>query len=58
IDYTLIPRAIQHGIKISINPDAHSLSGMEVVRFGVSIARKGGLSPEYCFNAQLLNTLI
>lgn len=58
IDYTLIPKAIQHGIKISINPDAHSLFGMEVVRFGVAIARKGGLSPEHCFNAQLLNTLI
>jgi DNA polymerase (family 10) len=58
IDYTLIPKAIQRGIKISINPDAHSLSGMEVVKYGLAIARKGGLSPEYCFNAQPLNMLI
>lgn len=58
IDYTLIPKAIQHGIKISINPDAHSLSGMEVVRYGLAIARKGGLSPEFCFNAQPLNKLL
>ncbi|MEO0007273.1 MAG: hypothetical protein RJA20_1469 [Bacteroidota bacterium] len=58
IDYTLIPRAVSHGIKISINPDAHSLSGMDVVKYGLSIARKGGLSPEYCFNAQPLNMLI
>jgi len=58
IDYTLIPKAVSHGIKISINPDAHSLSGMDVVKYGLSIARKGGLSPEYCFNAQPLNMLI
>lgn len=58
IDYTLIPKAIAHGIKISINPDAHSLSGLEVVKYGLAIARKGGLSPEFCFNAQPLNKLI
>lgn len=58
IDYSLIPKAVSHGIKISINPDAHSLSGMDVVKYGLSIARKGGLSPEYCFNAQPLNMLI
>lgn len=58
IDYTLIPQAIAHGIKISINPDAHSLSGLEVVKYGLAIARKGGLSPEFCFNAQPLNKLL
>ncbi len=55
LDYTLIPKAVEHGIKISINPDAHSLSGMEVVKYGLAVARKGGLSPEHCFNAQILN---
>lgn len=54
LDYTLIPKAVEHGIKISINPDAHSLSGMEVVKYGLAVARKGGLSPEHCFNAQIL----
>lgn len=53
IDYTLIPKAVKHGIKISINPDAHSISGMDVVKYGVALARKGGLSPEYCYNSQL-----
>jgi len=55
LDYTLIPGAVKHGIKISINPDAHSLSGMEVVKYGLAVARKGGLSPANCFNAQFLN---
>ncbi|MBP6811784.1 MAG: PHP domain-containing protein [Saprospiraceae bacterium] len=53
IDYTLIPKALSYGIPISINPDAHSISGLEVVRYGLSIARKGGLTKEMCFNAKM-----
>ena len=53
IDYTLIPQAMAHGIPISINPDAHSLSGFEVVRYGLAVARKGGLTADACWNAQL-----
>jgi DNA polymerase (family 10) len=53
IDYTLIPKALSHGIPISINPDAHSLNGLEVVKYGLSIARKGGLSREGCYNARM-----
>jgi DNA polymerase (family 10) len=51
IDWTLIPKALQHGIKISINPDAHSLDGLEHVRYGLQVARKGGLTAAACFNA-------
>ena len=51
IDYTLIPRATALGIPISINPDAHSLEGLEHVRYGLQIARKGGLTADNCFNA-------
>jgi hypothetical protein len=29
----------------SINPDAHSTSEIDLVRWGVSIARKGGIPP-------------
>lgn len=53
IDYTLIPRAVELGIPISINPDAHSLDGLEHVRYGLQIARKGGLTAAACFNAHL-----
>lgn len=53
IDYTLIPRATALGIPISINPDAHSLDGLEHVRFGVQAARKGALTPAQCFNARM-----
>lgn len=53
IDYTLIPRATALGIPISINPDAHSLDGLEHVRYGLQTARKGGLTAAQCFNAQM-----
>ena len=53
IDYTLIPRALAMGIKISINPDAHSLDGLEHVKYGLQTARKGGLTAAACFNAHL-----
>lgn len=53
IDHTLIPQALARGIKISINPDAHSLDGLEHVRYGLQIARKGGLTASSCLNAYL-----
>jgi DNA polymerase (family X) len=46
IDWTLIGQAIERGIKISINPDAHSMEGIEHVRYGLQIARKGGMRAE------------
>lgn len=49
IDYTLIPKALALGIKISINPDAHSMQGIHDIRYGVMAARKGGLTKEMGF---------
>ncbi len=51
IDWTLIPRALAYGIKISINPDAHSKDGILHTKYGVMVARKGGLTAEGCLNA-------
>ncbi len=50
IDYTWIPYALEKGVKIAIDPDAHSLDGVSDVRFGVLAARKGGLTKEMCIN--------
>lgn len=58
IDYTLIPEAIQRGVRIAINPDAHSKEGLKDVRFGLSIARKGGLAPKWCLNCQDADALL
>ncbi|MDO8365987.1 MAG: PHP domain-containing protein [Saprospiraceae bacterium] len=53
LDWTLIPRALAHGVLISINPDAHSKDGILHTRYGVMVARKGGLMEAGCLNAEL-----
>jgi DNA polymerase (family 10) len=51
LDWSLIPKALAMGIRISINPDAHSKDGILHTRYGVMVARKAGLTPAGCLNA-------
>jgi DNA polymerase (family X) len=51
LDWSWIPYAIEKGVKISINPDAHSCSGIQDIRYGVLVANKGMLTKENCLNA-------
>ena len=55
LDWSLIPKALAMGIRISINQDAHSKDGILHTRYGVMVARKGGLTPAGCLNALELN---
>jgi DNA polymerase (family X) len=41
VDYTLIPEIERHNVKLSINPDAHSVDGIDMVYYGSIAARKG-----------------
>lgn len=41
IDWRYMRMAKEHGVLISINPDAHSIAGLHDVSYGVGIARKG-----------------
>eukprot|EP01133_Synstelium_polycarpum_P017661 gene17661-21058_t len=43
--------ALEKGVLLSINPDAHRTEGFYDMRFGVLIGRKGGLTKEQCLNA-------
>jgi len=43
-------RAVEMGIKLSINTDAHSASDMNLLHFGVATARRGWVSPEAVVN--------
>ncbi|MBL7816089.1 MAG: DNA polymerase/3'-5' exonuclease PolX [Saprospiraceae bacterium] len=54
LDWTWIPYARERGVLISINPDAHSTTGISDIRYGVLTARKGGLDTEGCLNARTL----
>jgi DNA polymerase (family 10) len=44
IDWRWIKTAIQHNVLISINPDAHALSGFDDIKYGVLVAQKAGLT--------------
>ncbi|HEY5777442.1 MAG TPA: DNA polymerase/3'-5' exonuclease PolX [Terrimicrobiaceae bacterium] len=44
MDWRWWPLAKEKGVKCAINPDAHSVSGLQDVIFGVGAARKGWLS--------------
>lgn len=51
MDWRWIHRAMAKDVLISINPDAHSIGGLDDTAYGVMSARKGGLTPSYCLNA-------
>ncbi len=52
MDWRLLHKARDKGIKIPINPDAHTLAGIDDMRYGIGIARKGWLR-----STDVLNTL-
>jgi len=43
LDWRWLKYAKDHGVRISINPDAHNLQGLQDIFIGVGIARKGWL---------------
>lgn len=46
MDWRWIGYALDKGVLISIDPDAHSINGYNDIRFGVLAARKAGLTPD------------
>jgi DNA polymerase (family X) len=51
LDWTWIPYALDKGVWISINPDAHAKDGIKDIHYGVLAARKGSLTKQNCLNA-------
>lgn len=51
LDWRWISYAKDMGVKICINPDAHSLDGIDDIYYGVCAGRKGGLTKEMTLNA-------
>ena len=50
LDWRLLHRARDKGIKIPVNPDAHVLAGLDDMRYGIGVARKGWLRREDVLN--------
>ena len=46
MDWRWIGYALEQGAMISIDPDAHSVGGIDVIRYGVLAAQKAGLTAE------------
>ncbi|WP_407429677.1 helix-hairpin-helix domain-containing protein [Arcticibacter sp.] len=51
IDWRWHQYAIEKGVMLSVNPDAHSVRGFQDIHYGVIAARKGGVAAENCLNA-------
>jgi DNA polymerase (family 10) len=51
LDWRWHQYALDKGVKLSINPDAHRVEGFLDMHYGILAARKGGLSKEMCLNA-------
>ncbi|MFN4233821.1 MAG: PHP domain-containing protein [Bacteroidia bacterium] len=51
IDWEHIYYAMEKGVMISINPDAHEKAGYHDMYYGICSARKAGLTKKFTFNA-------
>lgn len=51
LDWRWHQYALDKGVKLSVNPDAHRVEGFSDMHYGVLAARKGGLYKEMCLNA-------
>ncbi|MBC6990643.1 DNA polymerase/3'-5' exonuclease PolX [Hymenobacter sp. BT491] len=51
LDWRWVHYALEQGVRLSINPDAHHTDGYADMRYGVLMGRKGMLTKEMTFNA-------
>ncbi len=58
IDWTWIQLAMDKEVLISINPDAHSVDGIDDIKFGVYAAQKGLLRRESTINARSADAFV
>ncbi len=51
-------RAVEMGIRLAINTDAHSQSDLELLLFGVATARRGWVEPQHVLNTWETDALV
>jgi DNA polymerase (family 10) len=51
LDWRYIYEAMDKGLFVSVNPDAHAIAGITDMEWGVKVGRKGGLLKELTLNA-------
>lgn len=55
---TLCQEAKSYGVKFAINTDAHQVYHLDLMRFGVAVARRGWLEKHDIINARGLDELV
>ncbi len=58
IDWRLLRKARDKGMKTSIDPDAHVTTGIDDMRYGVGVARKGWIRASDVLNAMPIEALV
>lgn len=58
LDWRYLHRARDKGIKIPIDPDAHTIDGLDDMRYGIGVARKGWLRRSDVLNTMSLEELL
>lgn len=51
LDWRWVSYALEQGVILSINPDAHAMEGYSDMKYGVLVGRKGGLNKPMTLNA-------
>jgi DNA polymerase (family 10) len=57
LDWRWHQRALELGCMLSINPDAHDISEIDLVKYGVNVARKGGVPANKVLNCLTLDEI-
>ena len=57
MDWRWISYAIEKGVMLSINPDAHKMEGYHDMKYGVLVGQKGGLTKRLTLNAMNLDAI-
>ena len=55
LDWRWVSYAMEKEVMLSINPDAHRISGIDDIKWGVWSGRKGGLLKELTFNTKTVD---
>lgn len=55
---TLVREAVKFGVKLSLGTDAHNIDGMDMMPYGVSVARRGWAEAKNIINTWEYNKLV
>lgn len=57
LDWSLVYKAMDMGIMLSINPDAHEVAGLWLMKYGTKMAQKAGLLKRCTLNAMTVSEI-